>query len=100
MTGLISETYWRQPPLYFSAMLFVGLCLLWRVVHNIRTGVFPMRGGPVYRDRAPGRNARGHPVSFWLHVAMFFVVGAGALVLGAIGLGLWAWRTLGPADPP
>jgi hypothetical protein len=99
MTGLISETYWRQPPLYFSAMLLIGLMFLHRVVHNIRTGVFPMRGGPAYRDRAPGRNARGHPVSFWLHVAIFSVSGAGGLVLGAIGLGLWAWRTFGTAAP-
>jgi hypothetical protein len=92
MTGLISETYWRAPPLFFFAALLIGCTGVYNVVDAIRTGVFSLRSGAAYRDR--------HPVRFWFHVAMFFVASAAGLVLGAVGLGLWAWRTFGPAAPP
>jgi hypothetical protein len=82
-----------EPPLLYSAATFlIGVMFLYIAVDAIRTGVHGMRGGSAYRDR--------HPIRFWFYVAMSSVFGAGGLVIGVIGLGMWAWRQFGPAARP
>jgi hypothetical protein len=77
-------------PIFYALALFVGSGGLYRSVDAIRNGfVFGRRlDGLVLPVAFRARD----PVRFWLLVVMLFAVGAGAMVYGAVGLDLWAWR--------